>query len=276
MLQMQRNAAACLAMLAALFVGGVLASTTLGAEPAEPLPITSASPANGATLQPIGQPALHPLQLEVISPVTTAGRYWMVKIATQNIPGQNGSLANDFKVEGVSLEQSDAYPTVYRGQAFETWLSTPGMYYWQIEATEIRGAPTYALVHYLSPVYTLIIAAPPSPPPIENTPPRSVTPTLTLAESYAAVKEIIRERTGHNARHLSDKCHRQSQNKALCKAQWATAVHFSSGTFLYSGTFGLVAEPEENHFLFLGLRARWGCLRRFGERHCASKVSWHS
>lgn len=260
-------------MLVALLACGVLTAPSLAAEP---LPVTSVSPADGATIPlPSG-----PVPFELVSP--SPERLWNVnvEVSTQNIPGQDGSLADDFKKDFFSLFQSDAYPTIYRGQSGYVgggywWDSTPGTYYWQIHATTMSP-----LAEYLSPVYTLTITAP-APPPTSPAPPQTppatsveAAPTITIVEAYAAVKEIIRKQTGRSAHHLSDKCRRTSQSEATCKAAWSSAARLSSSTLLYAGSFYLSREPQGNYFSFQGLRERYGCAKRYGTKHCASQVRW--
>lgn len=43
-----------------------------------------------------------------------------IEISTQNIPGQDGTLANDFVTGNVFLTESDAYPGTYRGSVPES------------------------------------------------------------------------------------------------------------------------------------------------------------
>ncbi len=263
-----RTASAWLALSFTLLLCGVLAS---GSSAAEPLPVSSTSPANGATIPlPTG-----PVPFEVVVPVTHP--YSMsVEVSTQNIPGQDGSLADDYRKDFFSLFKSDAYPTIYRGQSEYVaggnwWSSTPGTYYWQVHAYYSDGEAPY-FHDYLSPVYTLVIAPAAAPPSVAESPPGTIAP-LTLSESYAAVKEIIRNETGKPAHHLSNKCRKTSTYRAICQADWTSSARTTASTFLYSGTFGLIAGTT-NHFLFLGLRARYGCAKRHGARRCAHKVSW--
>ncbi len=167
------------------------------------------------------------------------------------------------------MEESPVDGTVFQGKSGGAWPSIPGTYYWQAWANYMEGPPAWRVVHLISPVFTFTVTAPaPAPPPAETR------PTITLSESYAAVKEIVRKETGESARHLSDKCRRTGASEATCKASWFTAVHLSSSTLLYTGSFKLWREPEGNYFSFSGLRERVGCARRFGAKHCASKVHW--
>ncbi len=237
-------------MLVALLGCGVLTAPSLAVEP---LPVTSVSPADGATIPvPSG-----PVPFELVS--STPGLWNVsVEVATQNIPGQDGSLANDFQVDFFSLFRSDAFPTVYRGQSGYVaggywWNSAPGTYYWQIHATT-----TSPYAEYLSPVFTLTIA----------------TPFLSLSEASFVVKTFILEQTRHRAHHLLDKCQRTSQANVTCKASWMSAAHVSSSTLVYAGYFAIEARADNNYVRFLGLRERYGCASHHGSKRCATKVHW--
>ena len=246
---------------------GAFQSSTLAAEP---LPVTSVSPASGVTIPlPSG-----PIPFEVVVPV--AHPYEMsIEVAKQSTLGPDGSLAQ--RVDYFSANESTGM-TTFRGNSNYAsggaWSSAPGTYFWQIDAHYLSVVP-FESHTYLSPVYTLTIAREVPPPPAELAPPAS-TPILPLAEAYAAIKEIIKHRSGHAAHHLQDKCRRTSQSQATCNATWLTAVHVSPNALVYSGDFHLDERVAGNYFTFLGIRARIGCSERFGVKHCASRVHWHT
>jgi len=207
------------------------------------------------------------------------GYYMSIEIATQSTLAADGSLAQSVPTDYFSAGEGNGL-TTFRGYSNYAssgawWASTPGTYYWQIHARYLSVVP-FESHEYLSPVYTLTVAPAvgPSAPPAETTPPAASNPTMTIAEAYAAVKEIIRHKTGHSARHLSDKCHRTSQSAAACNASWSTSVNMSPSTVLYAGSFRLWREPQGNFVAFVGLRERAVCAKHFGTRRCASKVSW--
>jgi hypothetical protein len=266
-MQAKGKAAALLALVAALLVCLVLPSSSV----ADPLPIASLSPANGSTQTPG-----YRVPFELVSSSSTLIGV-KVEVATQNVPGQDGSLADDFQKDTVFLTKSDAYPTTYRGTSTGYgggWESTPGTYYWQVSASEFINEAPYVR-KYLGPVYTITIGYPPPPPPVAEPTPSAIAP-LTLSELYAAVKGIIRRETGKPGRHLSSKCHKKSTYTATCSASWSTSTRFTASTYLYSGAFGFVAKATKLNFTFLGLRAQYGCVRRHhATKPCAHRVRWH-
>jgi hypothetical protein len=255
--------AAPLALVAALLASLALACTALASEP---LPIASLSPANGST-QTLG----YRVPFELVSPSSKLSAV-EVEVSTQNIPGQDGTLADDFQKDLIFLTKSDAYPTTYRGTSTGYgggWESTPGTYYWQVSASEYSTEPPFAVHKYLSPVFTITIG---TPPPVAKPPPE-VAP-LTLSESYGVVKGIIKERTHRTAHHLSDKCRSVSSRETRCKATWVSALRLSPNTVLYAGEFDLQARSDGIYFQFKGLRERWGCAQHHSSNHCSSKVHW--
>jgi hypothetical protein len=245
------------------------------------LAVSSASPVSGATVAP------GPVAFSVTTSVPQ-GTSLSIEVSTQNVPGQDGTLADDFKKETVFLHQSDAYPGTFSGEALYVaggywWDSTPGTYYWQVSGTYFEFSGEFRTIHYISPVYTLTIAppppmftnpgSPPSAPPTSNpSPPVS---TLGLSEAYDVVKRIIRHKTGQRAYHLKDHCYETGAATATCKASWITPARHVSNVLIYAGTFHLEAEAgEEIGYRFKGARAAYGCIKHHRLSACASVVRW--
>jgi hypothetical protein len=214
--------------------------------------------------------------------------YPQVYVAYSPETGSDGHTLSDlYSADWFLFFESSTDEGVYTSAGPSRYLRA-GTYYWQMEA---GGGPEYQ-----TPIYTFVVtpkpeppsppaAPPPSPPaaPPPSPPPPASPPTTTacvidcipyeapmlLGDAYYVVNEIIELRTGHNAYHLHRKC-KTGPNTATCKATWATARRLRSRTLLYSGTFSL----RGGLWAFSGTRERVGCVRRFGAKHCASKVHW--
>ncbi len=232
--------------------------------PAEPAPgasIAAATTVTGTDTEPVFQ-----FDSPVAGPELASITVW-----SRN-PSEAGNLfPEESLVASFYARPSPVEPSVYRGHTYEHW--PPGTYFWRAAGTVYGVEPShpYASITLTSPVFTFSVTATVATP---STPPASARPVLTLPESYAAVKEIVLSQTGHSARHLSDKCSRDGESEATCKASRFSAAHVSSRTMLYLGVFRLWREPEGNYFSFSGLREQVGCARHFGAKHCASRVYW--
>jgi hypothetical protein len=253
-------------LLIAVIVLGVLSAS---ARSAEPLPVASVSPVDGATL-PI---ASKPIAFEWVNS-NPEQHFFQVRVvlSTQSPPVGSDGLLTDFTADVFALFNSEAEPTIFRGQsnyvANGSWWNTkPGTYYWQIMATSLP--PSF--VSYLSPVYTLTIAAPPPPAPPAAAP---RTPPISLEEAYAAVKEIIWRQTRLHPHHLSSRCSLPTEDEANCAASWASTLRPAATALLYAGRFRLWQEGEHRYFSFSGLREREGCARHYGAKRCATRVRW--
>lgn len=240
------------AAMLALICGATLIGFTGSSLAAEPFPLSSATPTSGATYE-----SRTGIAFEVVAPPHLSSV--RVEIATQNIPGQDGTLAEDFTVDSLLLFESDAYPGTYRGTSSGLWSNTPGTYYWEVSGTEYAGP---LIRHYVGPVYTIVIEA-------------VKTPTLSVREAKLGVKEIIRAETHRDPHYLRDNCRALKENEVSCSATWAANAPITPLTSLYSGAFALEVRPPERHiFAFVGTRAQYGCVKRHGARRCSHGVRW--
>lgn len=130
----------------------------------EQLPLTSVHPMNGDVFRSdYGE-----IQFELQTPLT--GAHLTIEIATQDIAGQDGTLADDYVVGRVFPAESDAFPGIYRGSSGYIpngawWSSRPGAYYWQVQAWCYSGeSPACGEgFHYLkSGAYSIVIQQPPT------------------------------------------------------------------------------------------------------------------
>jgi hypothetical protein len=119
----------------------------------EPLPYTTVTPADGATLvaqgfyeggfAPIGWSLIAIAGLESVT----------VNIAATAGVGKDGkTLSNLDRLQGLLLSESRANEGVYTGideaGVYSGWSTKPGTYYWQIEAETVAK-------RYLSPIFSL-------------------------------------------------------------------------------------------------------------------------
>lgn len=190
-----------MALVALLAVGAVV---TPPAVANEPLPLVSVTPALGGqtfaagavvpfevTVDRVAIQATCPFTLGCESPNAATGDV-LVEVGTQNVPGADGSLANDYVKVSNYLTQSDANYAVYRGNVALTAIGglAAGTYYVQMQAAHTVQQDCSALqitcfpntILLLSPVYTIQIAGPSQP----------VTPTPAAPTTPPAVQSIIR------------------------------------------------------------------------------------
>lgn len=253
---------------------GTAALALLGAPSAQAdeWAITPSEPAPGATIPATAAGSSSEQTFQFQGPVPS-GYLDSVSVTVWNQnPSTPGNLfPADARVGYFPVSQSPVDPTVFRGKTDGTWRWTPGTYYWQAVAEVYQTTPSVRFYADVSPVFTFTVSVANG----ESAPtPNETLPTLTLSESYAAVKTIIRRKTGSSAHHLSDKCLRESEAEVVCKVGWFSTAHVSSRTLLYAGTFNLEGSLEGISFSFFGLRERYGCARRYGSKRCSSRVHW--
>jgi len=116
-------------------------------------PVASIDPGHGTTVTATTDSI--PFTLTV--PNTRMGGVF-AEISTQNVPGQDGTLADDYRVGTVEMVSGDAEPSVYRGTAYGqgysgSWTNKPGTYYWQV-----TGYDRSSFRRYVGPVWAFSIA----------------------------------------------------------------------------------------------------------------------
>lgn len=219
---------------------------------------------------------------EVVTPVTGLSN-----------PGLLVWSQNAF-AESTPLGESQESPDVYRANpGVQYWPTNPGTYHWQVEGKQERShlvcfegvgcTDEPEQVRRLSPVYTVIIAPKPVPaPPAPASQPTASQPTafqpnetITTSAAYAAVKRIIKRKTHRIAYHLRDHCARQGETQVECRAGWASAVHVTSSTLIFRGTFVVELLSQGGiTYAFYGVRARYACTRHHPIKQCGSAVEW--
>jgi hypothetical protein len=211
----------------------------------KPLGIKSVSPQDGAVLVLPNQITFQVKTDQAMEP------YGWIEIATQPTLGQDGTLAQEFTVASVYATRGDAFPDTYTGSTDPraSWQRTPGTYYFQLHFTHVDSAPApvYAEVNtYVSPIYTLTIAAPPPP----ATPPAQPPPSPDgddsdghyfqgNSEAKRVLKGVLREAYGSRftrRRAFRASCGLNSgQAKATCSVSW------KHRTWRYKGTARMTA-----------------------------------
>lgn len=217
----------------------LLAALALGAPAAhaqEPLPTTYVRPAEGQTLTDEVEPfVIH----------TDPGRgAIIVEIATANMPGQDGTLADDYRVASIALFPRDSVPGHYEGE-LDTRRLGDGTYYWQASAGSYR-----------TPVYTFNLSSPEPP------------PMLRAAELPSMIRTALRSETGRRPRDIRRDCDRRSRTAFRCKIDWIDS------RYIYAGTLRIREESDRFTSRFRGARASKSCIRRSGVRRCARRHTW--
>lgn len=274
---------------------GLTTLVFVAAASADPMPVTSVYPENGATYSlPSGS-----IAFQLTSPVLHM-RSMYVEVATRNSPlGQDGTLADDFQTDFFPLGESDAYPGTYKGGSNYLpngawWASTPGTYYWDVMAQYYdfsSGFPT--IKYYNSPVYSFTL--------VDPQPPSggggggagstgsgggggdgstgsgsSGTPYLSKSRARSALPRVIRDESKHRAYNLRRSCTRRARNRIRCSVSWRTTRHPRASTWGYAGnmSFENIANVGLD-YVFSGVRVRASCLSRKSRKRCTRRVHWN-
>lgn len=147
---------------------------------ADALPVVSTEPAlAGASFTVAGTLPYAYIPVGVRLPAPDASSYYLgfsAEVSDRNVPGQDGSLADDYIVGRGTFSRSDADPSVWRGVVQGQFMLRPGTYYLQLSARRYLSTVDFTLpcafgCLELSPVYTIQTIAPaPVSPPITPSP----------------------------------------------------------------------------------------------------------
>jgi hypothetical protein len=225
--------------LVGLLLGLLVPAAQASADPTLPWDIAVTTPASGGTFAP----ALTPIAFEFKSSITGMSNV-SVEVSTQNVPGQDGTLADDFQTDFFLGYQSDAYPGTYRaashGGAVRWWLNVPGTYYWQVKGscymgcsaqtqTLINNDPNYAVKNntpYMSPVFTYTVA---TPVPVAAPQPKAPTvtgPAAPQGKVYFLPLDVAGRRaksyavSHYHARKPTASCQRRFRSTVVCSVRW--------------------------------------------------------
>lgn len=270
----------------------VSAALALGGPPAiaagYPLNVASITPAPGQlTSMNIPIYGTGSQEIEVVIPdrpgLTTG---LTVEIASANVAGQDGTLADDYRVAGTygGLTPRDSNPAAYRGSVSSSAWSNPGTYYLQLSARgyypSCPGGPTESSCIYISPVYTYTVVspAPPAAPAptapagtsgVSSTPEAIPSPFLSLSETRSTIRRIIRSRARRQPQNLKYGCSREDDATFTCNSSWYDSRN------LWALTFYISADNEDVvSWNASGLKASRSCVKRRSVRRCARRVSW--
>lgn len=211
------------------------------------LGVSSAAGANTYVEAP--PPAVSPAPSSVLPPSDTGVPFavnWpfpgnptvsaYVEVSTQNIPGQDGTLAQDFVVDFFPLGESDAFPDLFRGTSGGLprgawWTSRAGVYYWQVQASyrDWAADPAVGPLKYMkTPVYELTIAVPtpvaPAPASSPQQPASSAEPSptreplLRLSTAKSRARNLIVRRYKVKKPRVS--CERTERSAFDCDVRW--------------------------------------------------------
>jgi hypothetical protein len=238
---------------------------------------TGASPADGAAFQAIGGDlATNPSPPTFSVQTPYHGVFIWVEVATQNVPGRDGTLSDEYMTDFFSLDESSAVPGLYSTTPTAgSWMDTPGTYYWQMHALTFDRQGNCQAVK--SPVYTLTVTATPPPVPpatITASPPQTTTtaplpplPRLTLvnARSYAA--SMVRQHT-HRTPHVNVPCSRVDAWTLHCSPSWIAggSSYRATGEFETFRSGGAVDWAYD----FSGTQTWRTCARRHGASRCTT------
>jgi hypothetical protein len=263
----------------ALLCAGTASADSFNGVYDQALPATASAPADGAAIQAI--PAIHAstttsVTFSVRTPVHGLSIY--VEVATKNIPGQDGTLAQDYNKDFFRLNESDADPDLYSGTPNAIlWMDAPGTYYWQMHAISpkwINGV--YDSDWLKSPVYTLTVTAPQPPAGTTPSPPSAATPSrLTLNDAHRYAVSMIRQRTHHNISQGTITCNAVNNWTRRCNLVWTFAgysYHASGRFWNYVGGDG----KTYSWYNFRGTRTSLTCAKRHrGSHGCTQPFHWH-
>jgi hypothetical protein len=250
---------------------GSAAATCLNSVYDEPLPITSATPANGASIPQSGSQRV-PFTL-----VSTAQHMSLsVRVSSQNTLGQNGTLSDLHMLDFFALAESITDPGNYSGVSNVApgwWTNYPGTYYWQLfgEQSYYDQATMSIVCHaYAGPVFTITVAAPP-PPPVAAPPPTPPPITLSEARSYAA--QMVHDRTGRRPR-LGIGCSQINTWTLRCALSWKAGIYRYAAAGKFWHFLGSNGTPYWTYD-FSGNRAWRTCTRHHRCRVHRQHFRWH-
>lgn len=279
---MRRTLSGVVAAVVALALPGAAAAAT------HPLEVSSISPAPG-TIAQNGSYGYGSQAFEVTIPSRPASYSLRVEVASANVPGQDGTLADDYRVSGTfgSFSARDSNPSVYTGTISSSAWSKPGTYYVQFSVSGYGTScpdPGETSCVLMSPVYTYTVTAPASAPVAPVTPvapsPAPVTPPssggtdetpaslMTAAQARSYVRGVIRREAKRSAHNLKYRCSRMNTDNFVCGSSWWDS------RYVWAVTIDVVDQGDDISYTGKGLRASWTCVKRHSVDACTRRVRW--
>jgi hypothetical protein len=253
------------------------------AQAADPLPLTSATPADGAVVAPKASGGV-PWQ------ITTTGlppdASVLVTVSTSPATEADGmTLSDENRVDFFFLSASETTPGAYSGLSDpgpNPWSANAATYYWQVRATWTDAASMFHAA--VSKIERLVIgtAPPAAPPPPSGQPsapgqsPSSTRTTLAMSALDATfyVRAVIRRRTRRQPRNLLYRCARRSSRSFRCRPSWRDSRNMYSATVTFTHT--RTGQRIVARGTFSGRRATRRCARRRTVRSCGRPFRWHA
>ena len=129
-----------LCRLAALLPLALSCVFAQGLARADELPVTSASPPDGASLAAFPNPYPQDVVFTITSPIINLSA--KVNIASENAVNGIGRLSPEVTIQSVYLKEGEGAEMYSGYSAFEEWATKPGTYYWQVEGSRYEETPT--------------------------------------------------------------------------------------------------------------------------------------
>jgi hypothetical protein len=260
-----------------LFAAGAALLLAPPAHAVEPLGLTAATPADGATVPPTPTGGI-PWQIAITGP--PPGANVLVTVSTSRATAADGvTLADENRVDFFFLSESTTTPGAYSGRSDpgpNAWSATAATYYWQVRATWTDAS---SVLHTAASeierigIGTAPAAAPPSAP---GRTPSSARTTLAMSALDARyyVRAVIRARTRRQPRNLHYGCARLSSQSFRCRPSWRDSRNIYSATVTF--THARSGQRIIARGTLTGARASRRCARSRTVKSCGRRFRWHT
>jgi hypothetical protein len=273
---MRRSVVTLLAIGAALLLAPA-------AQAVDPLPLKSATPADGAIIPPTPTGGI-PWQITITGPPPDAN----VSVTVTNSPAtapDGVTLSDENRVDFFFLSESTTTAGGYSGRSDpgpNAWSADAATYYWQVRATWTDELSVFHAA--ASKIESLVIGTPPpagsptgAPPSAPGqAPPSSTRTTLAMSSLDATfyVRAVIRQRTSRQPRNLRYRCARRSSRSFRCRPSWRDSRNFYSATVTF--THARTGQRIVARGTFSGRRASRRCARSRTVASCGRRFRWHT
>jgi hypothetical protein len=240
-----------------------------------PLPVSSVTPADGAT---VTQAAAR-VPFTLVS--TLHGVDISMRVSTQDVMGNTGVLSDLYQADFFGISESSTnfgyYSGVSNGGAPTWWTDVPGTYYWQALGVYLDTASYPSACRLVaSPVYTLHVVTPPAPPPAPTpqptTTPAARPPVMTGSVAKSLAVKLIASKTHQHPR-VSGSCQEFNNTTASCHVAWTAG----GSSYKAAGTIWDYLKGGTSYWWYNvhGTRTTLACLaRRQRSRSCTHPFHW--
>jgi hypothetical protein len=256
----------------ALAIGAALALAAPAA--AEPLAISSSTPADRATLPPTPTGGI---AWQITAAAVPDDAMVSVTVSSSPATGPDGTLPTDNRVDFFFLSTSGV-PGGWSGRSDpgpNAWSANVGTYYWQVVATWTDAGGVFH--SGTGPIARLGIGtAPAAAPPSTTTAPAGARTTTAMSplDALFYVRTVIRRHTKRPAVGLHYSCARLNSRAFRCRPAWRDSrnVYTTTATFTHVRSGGrIVARATAS-----GRRASRQCVRTRSVARCARPFRWRS